>query len=137
MSTRLQLVAIAYPEEFLAAEAAEELDRSAEEHLIEHVALSVAVCDSDGNRQLTSSREPATGASWGKLWTALQGSLHDGTEADGIEPEFREWLSGVLRPQTSVLLIVLAATQHQAVTGILAPLGGVSNTSPLSNDLVE
>ncbi len=136
-STIYQLVAIAYPEQELAAEAAEELDRRGWDLLIDHDAVAAAVCDAVGEIRRADRRRPATAAGWRELWPALLATVSDGGEPAGIEPGFRDWLRGAMRPETSVVAAVVESSRRAEVLAILIALGGVSITSDLPDDFLR
>src|SRR5204862_1595678 len=68
-----ELIAIAYAEETIAAQAAAELERRADDLPIDPDAIGVIVCERNGCWQLTTSRHPGATARWSKFWGALLG----------------------------------------------------------------
>src|SRR5204863_6673032 len=99
------LIAIAYAEETIAAQAAEELERRADDLPIDPDAIGVIVCERDGSCQLTTSRHPGATAEWSKFWGGLLGVVMGEVEMGGIDASFRQRVKAMLRPGTSVVFI--------------------------------
>lgn len=101
------LIAIGYPDEATAAEAAAEADRLARDLMIEPDAIATMTRDVQGRYH----------ASWGRSWGPLFGMPFAGTE---FAQEIRE----LVQPGTSALFLVVDnATPDKAVEA-LAPYGG-------------
>nr|BFE73111.1 hypothetical protein GCM10020092_064120 [Actinoplanes digitatis] len=70
------LVAIGYPDETTAAEAAAEARRLARDLIIEPEAIAAISRDTEGRFHVSTSHHPVTGgASWGMFWGLLFGML--------------------------------------------------------------
>jgi uncharacterized membrane protein len=147
-----ELIAIGYPDEATASQAAEEARRLAKDLVIEPDAIAAIVRDSEGKFHVTTSHHPVTGgASWGMFWGLLfgvlffipvfgmavgagLGALFGKVEKTGINKEFQEQVREMLQPGTSALFMVVEkVTPDKAIEG-LAPFGGTVLKSSLSKD---
>lgn len=129
-------MAITYEDEIRAGRAAEEIDRCAEELLIDPDATSVAICGRDGCVELTTSRRPGAIAQWSKFWGVLLGAvMNAGAEAELLDGAFLARLRAALMPQTSVLLLAVSASREAAVLKMLSPLDGAELACSLPDDL--
>ena len=133
------LIAIGYADETVAGQAAEELERRADELSIDPDAIGVIVCERDGSScQLTTSRRLGATAPWSKFWGALLGVVMGESEMSGIGSSFRERIKGVLKPGTSILFIVVGRAGPEQAIEALSQYGGAVLTNPLSKaDMAE
>jgi uncharacterized membrane protein len=146
------LIAIGYPDEGTAAQAAEEARRLAEQLVIEPDAIATIVRDNEGKYHVTTSHHMVGGgATWGMFWGLLfgmlffvpvfgmavgagLGALFGKIEKSGIDKQFQAQVREMLQPGTSALfLVVEKVTPDKAVDG-LAPFGGTVLKSSLSKD---
>src|SRR5213079_934476 len=82
------LIAIAYAEDTIAAQAAAELERRAYDLPIDLDAVGVIVCERDGSCQLTTSCHRGATAGWSKFWGGLLGVVMGDVEVRGIDSSF-------------------------------------------------
>jgi uncharacterized membrane protein len=101
------LIAIVYPEDIVAGQAVEELERHAPELLIDADALGAIVCERDGSHQLTSRHHNGANARWSLFWGLLMGVLMGNIAGTAIEPRFQDSVSRVLTPGASALFMVV------------------------------
>jgi uncharacterized membrane protein len=146
------LVAIGYPDEATAAQAAEEARRLADQLVIEPEAIATIVRDAEGKYHVTTSHHAVgAGATWGMFWGfffgllffipvfgmavgAGMGALFGKIEKSGIDKQFQEQVREMLQPGTSALFMVIdKVTPDKAVEG-LAPYGGTVLKSSLSKE---
>jgi uncharacterized membrane protein len=129
------LIAIAYGDETIAGQAAEELERRADELSIDPDAVGVVVFERDGGScQLTTSRHPGATAAWSKFWGALLGVAMGECEMSGIDLSFREQVKGMLKPGTSVLFIVVGRVSPERAIEALSQYGGTALKCSLAKD---
>src|ERR1700709_223789 len=83
-----ELIAITYPAETLAGQAAAELGRVAAEILLDPDAVAVIICERDGSSQLIGSRHPGTPAGWSRFWGIFFGDLANGGRMSEIDEGF-------------------------------------------------
>ena len=120
------LIAITYPEETTAGQAAEELERRADDLPIDPDAIGVIVCERDGSCQLTTSRHPGATSAWSKFWGVVLGVVMGEVETTGIESSFRDQISGMLKPATSVVLVVVGSVRPEQAIEALSQYGGAA-----------
>jgi uncharacterized membrane protein len=142
------LIAIGYPDETTAEEAADEARRMAKDLIIEPDAIAVIVRDKEGRYHVHTSHHPVgAGASWGMFWGLLfgllffipvfgiaigagLGALMGKITKSGINREFQDQVRGMLQPGTSALfLMVENVTPDKAVEGLSRYGGTVLKTS--------
>jgi uncharacterized membrane protein len=142
------LIAIGYPEEATAEEAADEARRMARDLIIEPDAIAVIVRDKEGKYHVHTSHHPVgAGATWGMFWGLLfgllffipvfgiaigagLGALMGKITKSGIDKSFQEQVRGMLQPGTSALfLMVEKVTPDKAVEGLSKYGGTVLKTS--------
>jgi len=142
------LIAIGYPEEATAEEAAEEARRMARDLIIEPDAIAVIVRDKEGKYHVHTSHHPVgAGATWGMFWGLLfgllffipvfgiaigagLGALMGKITKSGIDKSFQDQVRGMLQPGTSALfLMVEKVTPDRAVEGLSKYGGTVLKTS--------
>ncbi|HEV2244064.1 MAG TPA: DUF1269 domain-containing protein [Streptosporangiaceae bacterium] len=142
------LIAIGYPEEATAEEAASEARMMARDLIIEPDAIAVIVRDKEGKYHVHTSHHPVgAGATWGMFWGLLfgllffipvfgiaigagLGALMGKITKSGIDKSFQEQVRGMLQPGTSALfLMVEKVTPDRAVEGLSKYGGTVLKTS--------
>jgi uncharacterized membrane protein len=142
------LIAIGYPEEATAEEAASEARMMARDLIIEPDAIAVIVRDKEGKYHVHTSHHPVgAGATWGMFWGLLfgllffipvfgiaigagLGALMGKITKSGIDKSFQEQVRGMLQPGTSALfLMVEKVTPDKAVEGLSKYGGTVLKTS--------
>jgi uncharacterized membrane protein len=128
------LIAIAYAEETVAGQAAEELDRRADDLSVDPDAIGVIVCERDGSFQLITSRHPGGTASWSRFWGMLLGAVMGEVEISGFDQVFRERIRGMLSPGTSVLFAVIGGMRPERAREALSQYGGTALGCPLARD---
>jgi uncharacterized membrane protein len=128
------LIAIAYAEETIAAQAAEELERRADDLSIDPDAVGVIVCERDGSYQLTTSRHPGATAGWSKFWGVLLGVVMGDVEVSGIDPSFRQRIKAKMKPATSILFVVVGRVRPEQAVEALSQYGGTALKCSLAND---
>ncbi|MEA3215425.1 MAG: hypothetical protein QOJ19_1581 [Acidimicrobiia bacterium] len=149
------LIAIGYPDEHTAEEAAKEVERLAEDLLIEPDAIAVIVRDTKGKYHVhTNHHVVATGTVWGMFWGLLFGVLFfvpvlgvaigAGIGAImglitkvGIEGEFQRRVREMLQPGTSALFLVVEKVTPDKVIQALSRYGGTVLKTSLSRELEE
>lgn len=138
------LIAIAYAEETIAGQAAEELQRRGDDLRIDPDAISVIVCERDGSYQLTTSRHPGptrhpgATAAWSKFWGVLLGVVMGEVQMSGIAPSFRDRIRGMLTPATSILFVVVGRSRPERVVKALSQYGGTAlKCSLVRDDMAE
>ena len=119
-----ELIAIAYADETVAGQAAEELERRSGDLPIDPDAIGAIVCERDGGRcQLTTSRHPGATAAWSKFWGALLGVVMGECE-----------IKDMLKPGTSVLFIVVGRVSPELAIDALSHYGGTALKCSLEKD---
>lgn len=144
------LIAIGYPDETTAAQAAQEVERLSKDLIIEPDAIASIVRDQSGRfRVSTSHHAVGGGAMWGMFWGGLfgllffvpffgmaigagLGAMMGKIEKSGIDKEFQQQVRDMLQPGTSALFVVAEkVTPDKAVDG-LSKFGGTVLKSSLS-----
>jgi uncharacterized membrane protein len=142
------LIAIGYPDETTAEEAANEARRLAQDLIIQPDAIAVIVRDGDGKYHVHTSHHPVGGgATWGVFWGLLfgmlffvpvigiavgagLGALLGKVAKSGIDRQFQDQVRGMLKPGTSALfLMVEKVTPDKAVEAMSRYGGTVLKTS--------
>jgi uncharacterized membrane protein len=150
--TLAELIAIGYPDEDTAALAEREVERLADELVIDPEAFAVIRRDTKGHYHVTTSRgEVAVGTVYGLLWGLLFGALFFipvvglvvgaatgalvGLVARlGISEEFLSHVRDTLRPGTSALFIVAEKITLDKTIDALSKFGGTVLRTSLSKD---
>ena len=142
------LIAIAYPDETTAVEAADEARRLAKDLIIEADAIAVITRDKEGNYHThTSHHLVGGGATWGMFWGLLfgllffipvfgmavgagLGALMGKVTKSGVDKEFQDQVRGLIKPGTSALfLMVEKVTPDKAIEAMSKYGGTVIKTS--------
>jgi Protein of unknown function (DUF1269) len=129
----LELIAIAFGEETIAAQAAAELERRSDDLAIDPDAIGVIICERDASCQLMTKRHPAATAAWSKFWSRVLEILMDDWREAGIDPGFRTSVGRTLTPGTSIVMAVAAEPQAARAIEALSHYGGRSLTCELSD----
>jgi uncharacterized membrane protein len=146
------LIAIGYPDEVTAAQAAAEAERLANDLVIEPDAIATITRDVDGKYHVTTSHHPVGGeATWGMFWGLLfgllffvpvfgmavgagLGALFGKIEKTGIDKQFQDQVRELVQPGTSALFLVVEKVTPDKAVEALAPFGGTVLKSSLSKD---
>ena len=128
------LIAIAYDEETVAGQAAEELERRADDLRIDPDAIGVIVCERDGSCQLTTSRHPGATAAWSKFWGVLLGAVMGDASVSGIDSAFQSRIKKMLTPGTSLLFVAVDRARPKRATEALSQYGGSGLKCSIAND---
>jgi len=129
-----ELIAIAYTEETVAAQAAAELDRCAAGIPLDPDAIGVIVAEKNGNHQLLTSRHPGATAAWSKFWGVIFGVVMNEAEPSELDLSFRQEVRGLLRPGGSVLLVAVRRVTQDVVLAAVSQYGGKPLSCPLGAD---
>jgi uncharacterized membrane protein len=147
-----ELVAIGYPDETTASLAAEEVQRLAQDLIIEPDAVAVIVRDKEGKYHVhTSHHAVGGGATWGMFWGLLfgllffvpvfgmavgagLGALFGKVEKSGINKEFQDQVRDLVQPGTSALFVVVEKVTPDKAVDALSQYGGTVLKSSLSKD---
>src|SRR6476619_4386772 len=131
------LIAIGYTDETVAGQAAEELERHADELSIDPDAIGVIVCERyGGSCELTTSRQPGATAAGSKFWGALLGVVMGESEMRGIPSSCREQVKGLLNPGSSCLFVVVGRVSPERAIEALSQYGGAALKCTLATDAV-
>ncbi len=146
------LVAIGYPDETTAIEAASEAERLAHDLIIQPDAIAAIICDKKGNyKVVTNHHQVGGGATWGGFWGLLfgmlffvpilgmalgagLGALMGKLEKSGIDRQFQEQVRDMLKPGTSALFLVLEQVTPDKAVDALSKYGGTVLKSSLSKE---
>jgi uncharacterized membrane protein len=150
------LIAIGYPDEATADEAADEARRLAQDLIIQPDAIAVIVRDEDGSYHVhTNHHAVGGGAVWGMFWGFLfgllffipvfgmavgagMGALMGKFAKTSIDKQFQDQVRGMLMPGTSALFLLLEkATPDKAVEAMSKYGGTVLKTSLSKEDEKE
>ena len=122
------LIAIGYPDEATAEEAAEEARRLARDLIIEPDAIAVIVRDSEGKYHVHTSHHPVgAGATWGMFWGLL-------VSKSGIDKAFQDQVRGMLEPGTSCLFLMVEKVTPDKAVEAMSKYGGTVLKTSLSKE---
>ncbi|MCU1495865.1 MAG: rane protein of uknown function [Acidimicrobiaceae bacterium] len=149
------LIAIGYPDEHTAGEAAREAERLAADFVIEPDQIAVIRRDQKGRYHVTTTHhEVASGATFGLFWGLLFGVLFfipvlgmvvgaglgalTGlfTKLD-IDSEFQQQVRDTLQPGTSALFLVVEKITSDKAIEALARFGGTVLKTSLPKDVEQ
>jgi uncharacterized membrane protein len=130
-----ELIAIAYTEETVAAQAAAELDRCATEIPLDPDAIGVIVAEKNGTHQLLTSRHPGATAAWSRFWGVVFAVVMNEAEPSGLELSFRQRVKGQLGPGSSVLLVAARRATRETVLAAVSQYGGKPSACPLGAEM--
>ena len=144
------LIAIGYPDEATADDAAAEARRLAKDLIIEPDAIAVIVRDQEGKYHThTSHHMVGGGATWGMFWGMLfgllffvpvfgmavgagLGALMGKVEKSGVNKEFISQVREMLKPGTSALFMVVDKVTPDKAIAAMSQFGGTVLKSSLS-----
>lgn len=129
----LELIAIAFGEETIAAQAAAELERRSDDLAIDPDAIGVIICERDGSCQLMTKRHPTATQAWSQFWSRLLVVLMDDWREAGIDPRFRTRVGESLTPGTSIVMAVATEPQGGRAVEAVSQYGGRSLRCALTN----
>ena len=146
------LIAIGYPGETTAYDAADEARRLAAHLTIKPDAIAVIARDKDGTYHVQTSHHPlGAGASWGMFWGFLFGMLFfipvigvavgAGLGAmlgklakTGIDKQFQNQVRDMLQPGTSALFLMLDKVKPDEAVAAMSKFGGTVLKTSLSQE---
>jgi uncharacterized membrane protein len=146
------LIAIGYPDENTAEEAAAEAMRLADDLVIQPDAIAAIRRDKEGKFHVTTNHHPVAGnVTWGMLWGFLfgllffiplfglavgagLGAIMGLVEKTGIDQEFQARVRDMLQPGTSALFIIAEDVTLDRVIEALSKYGGTVLKTSLSRD---
>jgi uncharacterized membrane protein len=145
-----ELVAIGYPDETTATQAADEARRLAQDLIIQPDAIAVIIRDKDGSyRVQTNHHVVGAGASWGMFWGLLfgllffipvfgmaigagMGALMGKLTKTSIDKQFQDQVRGMLQPGTSALFLMLEKVTPDKAVEAMSKYGGTVLKTSLS-----
>src|SRR6516165_11113856 len=146
------LIAIAYPDEATAEEAADEARRLAKDLIIEPDAIAVITRDKEGKYHThTSHHLVSGGATWGMFWGLLfgllffipvfgmavgagMGALMGKITKSGIDKQFQDQVRGLIQPGTSALFLMVEKVTPDKDVEAMSKYGGTVLKTSLSKD---
>ena len=146
------LIAIGYPEEATAEEAADEARRMARDLIIEPDAIAVIVRDKEGKYHVHTSHHPVgAGATWGMFWGLLfgllffipvfgiaigagLGALMGKITKSGVDKEFQDQVRGMIQPGTSCLFLMVEKVTPDKAVEAMSKFGGTVIKTSLSKE---
>src|SRR3954470_16148873 len=146
------LIAIGYPDETTADDAAAEARRLAQDLIIQPDAIAVIVRDKEGKYHThTSHHMVGGGATWGMFWGMLfgllffvpvlgmavgagMGALMGKVSKSGIDKQFETQVRDMLQPGTSALFLVVEKVTPDKAVEAMSQFGGTVLKTSLSND---
>ena len=144
------LIAIGYPDQATADEAAAEARRLAADLIIQPDAIAVIVRDEDGSYHVhTTHHAVGGGAVWGMFWGFLfgllffipvfgmavgagMGALMGKFAKTSIDKQFQDQVRGLLQPGTSALFLMLEKATPDKATAAMSKFGGTVLKTSLS-----
>jgi uncharacterized membrane protein len=145
-----ELIAIGYPDEATAEEAAEEARRLSRDLIIEPDAIAVIVRDQEGKYHVHTSHHPVgTGATWGMFWGLLfgllffipvfglavgagLGALMGKITKTSIDQQFQDQVRGMITPGTSALFLMVEKVTPDKAVEAMSKFGGTVLKTSLS-----
>ena len=146
------LIAIGYPDQATAVEAADEARRLAADLIIQPDAIAVIVRDEDGSYHVhTNHHVVGGGATWGMFWGFLfgllffipvfgmaigagMGALMGKFGKTSIDKQFQDQVRGLLQPGTSALFLMLEKVTPDKAVEAMSKYGGTVLKTSLSKD---
>ncbi len=144
------LIAIGYPNETTATEAADEAERLAKDLIIQPDAIAVIRRDREGKFHVTTNHHAVGGgATWGMFWGFLfgllffvpvlgmavgagMGALMGKVGKMGIDREFEDQVRDMVQPGTSALFLVIEKATPDKAVEAMSKFGGTVLKSSLS-----
>jgi uncharacterized membrane protein len=146
------LIAIGYPDETTAYEAADEARRLARDLIIQPDAIAVITRDTDGSYHVKTSHHPVgAGATWGMFWGFLfgllffipvlglavgagLGALMGKFAKTSIDKQFQDQVRDMVKPGTSALFLVLEKVTPDKAVEAMSKYGGTVLKTSLSKE---
>ncbi len=128
------LIAIAYPDETIAGQAAEELERRADDLRIDPDAIGVIICERDWSCRLIARHHHGATTAWSKFWGELLGVLMGQAEMSGIPAWSEKRIRALVTPGTSILFVVSGGETSEGAVEALSQYGGTTLSCPLALD---
>jgi uncharacterized membrane protein len=146
------LIAIGYPDQATAEEAADVARQLSRDLIIEPDAIAVISRDEEGKFHVHTSHHPVgTGATWGMFWGLLfgvlffvpffgmaigagLGALMGKVTKSGIDKAFQEQVRDMLKPGTSALFLMVEKVTPDKAVEALSKFGGTVLKTSLSKD---
>jgi uncharacterized membrane protein len=146
------LIAIAYPDETTAMDAADEARRLAKDFIIEADAIAVITRDEKGEYHThTSHHLVGSGATWGMFWGLLfgllffipvfgmavgagLGALMGKVTKSGVDQEFQDQVRGLIQPGTSALFLMVEKVTPDKAIEAMSKYGGTVLKTSLSKE---
>ena len=146
------LIAIAYPYEATAQEAADEARRLAHDLIIQPDAIAVIVRDKEGGYHThTNHHLVGGGATWGMFWGLLfgllffipvfgmavgagMGALMGKITKSGVDKEFQDQVRDLLQPGTSALFLMVEKVTPDKAVEAMSKYGGTVLKTSLSRE---
>ncbi len=146
------LIAIGYPDEATADEAAAEARRLAQDLIIQPDAIAVIVRDKDGAYHVHTDHHPVgAGATWGMFWGLLfgllffvpvfgialgagLGALMGKVAKTGIDRQFQDQVRGMIQPGTSALFLMVEKVTPDKAVEAMSKYGGTVLKTSLSKE---
>ena len=146
------LIAIGYPDMTTAIQAEEEVQRLAQDLVIQPDAVAAIIRDQDGKiKTITTRHAVGAGAPWGMFWGFLfgllffipffgmaigagMGALMGKVTKSGIDKQFQDQVRDMLKPGTSALFMVVEQMTADKALDALSKFGGTVLKSSLSKD---
>ena len=145
-----ELVAIGYPDETTATQAADEARRLAQDLIIQPDAIAVIIRDKEGSYHVhTNHHAVGGGATWGMFWGFLfgllffipvfgmaigagMGALMGKLTKSSIDKEFRDQVRDLVQPGTSALFLMLEKATPDKALAAMSKFGGTVLKTSLS-----
>ena len=150
--TMADLIAIGYPDEATADEAAAEARRLAQDLIIQPDAIAVIVRDKEGKYHThTSHHLVGGGATWGMFWGLLfgllfyipvfgmavgagMGAIMGKITKSGIDKQFQDQVRGLIQPGTSALFLMVEKVTPDKAVEAMSKYGGTVLKTSLSKE---
>ena len=146
------LIAIGYPDEATADEAAAEARRLAQDLIIQPDAIAVIVRDQEGKYHThTTHHMVGRGTTWGMFWGLLfgllffipvfgmavgagMGALMGKITKSGVDKAFQDQVRGMLEPGTSCLFLMVEKVTPDKAVEAMSKYGGTVLKTSLSKE---
>ena len=146
------LIAIGYPDETTADDAAAEARRLAQDLIIQPDAIAVIVRDKEGKYHThTSHHLVGGGATWGMFWGMLfgllffipvlgmavgagMGAIMGKITKSGVDKQFQDQVRGLLQPGTSALFLMVEKVTPDKAVEAMSKYGGTVLKTSLPRD---
>ena len=146
------LIAIGYPDQATAVEAADEARRLAADLIIQPDAIAVITRDADGTyHSHTSHHAVGGGATWGMFWGFLfgllffipvlgmavgagMGALMGKVTKSGVDKAFQDQVRDLLQPGTSALFLMVEKVTPDKAVDAMSKYGGTVLKTSLSKE---